>query len=118
MAKPPAALPLAMEQPGSAYMILFQMRFAADNVAQQCPAFRILPGMVVTLRTVNGSVVNANACQIADSPEGAIHSWGGTAIPPGADVTLPWPVENTGQIWAAGEVGDGLLITIQKQQIG
>jgi hypothetical protein len=116
MAKP-IALPLASEQPGPSMNIRFQLVFTDDNGFIQCPGFQVAPGQVVTLRTVNGATLNASTIFVADYPEQLFTS-SAFAIPPGADVTVPWPIDNTAQIFAKGDTTDGLLVSIQQASIG
>lgn len=118
MAKPVLQLPLAQDQPSEPMNIRFQLYFANQGQPYQCPGFRVVPGTVVTLRTANGSVINANPCYIAEDPEALLQTNAAFVAPPGADVTVPWPITNTCQIWATGSAGDGLLVTVQRAQVG
>lgn len=121
MAKP-LVLPLAQQQPGPSLNIRFQIIFAVPNVAVNVPGFRCAPGTSIELRTTNGITLNTAPVFIAETPEGlglGTGARGGIALPPGADVTLPWPVDNTAEIWCMGGAeGDGLLISIQQASIG
>jgi hypothetical protein len=117
MANKPITLPLAQEQPGPSLNLRFQLVFASTGAPVRCPAFTVAPGMVVTLRTINGAQLNTAVCFVADYPE-ALGTVASVAIPPGADVTLGWPIDNTGDIWAQGTEGDGLLVSIQQSAIG
>jgi len=84
-----APLPLAQLQPGPAISLSFQLIFKVTGQAHQFPAYRIPPGMSVTLYTVNGSAVNANPSSIALYPE-ALKTSSGRICPAGADVSVPW----------------------------
>lgn len=118
MPKPVLSLPLAQDQPSEPMNIYFQLYFAATSIPYQCPAFRVMPGMVVTLRTANGAGINANPTYIAENPDALFQTNAAFVAPPGADVTVPWPITNTAQIWAGGTQGDGLLVSVQKAQVG
>ena len=73
--------------------------------------------MSVLLYTTNGISVNTNGCFIAQYPE-AIGNSSSRCCPPGADVTVPWALDNLNEIYAAGAVGDGLLAVLQLPQVG
>jgi len=113
----PITLPLAQEQPGSPFNIRFQLVFPTEGAIVRCPAFRVEPGVIITLKPVNGAIVNVGSCSIAEYPE-ALNTSSALSLPPAADVTLPWPIENTADIWATGFGNDGILVLIQKAQIG
>jgi len=108
---------LAQMQPRNSLNLSFQLIFAADNQPVNAPAFVVPPGASVTLRSINGSAINAQGCSISDHYEGVGRS-GALFLPPGADVSVPWPVDNTNQIWVSGKAGDGLLISVQASQVG
>jgi hypothetical protein len=98
--------------------IRFQMVFAVADRPYQCPAWIVPPGAVVTLRTVNGNILNTGSVFVAEYPEG-LRNGNVMALPPGADVEVSWPVDNTCQIWASGQgPGDGLLVTVIQAAIG
>lgn len=98
-------------------IVQFQIVFAATNKPQQVPVFQVAPGMSVTVQGINGQAVNANPCYIGEFPE-SLGTSSSRVVPAGGDVTVPWPVNNTGQIWAQGTAGDGLLVLIQQAQVG
>ena len=121
MAKNSQGLPLAELTPGSSVNLSFQLKFNGN--VQQFPAFRVPPGMSVLLYSVNGGAVNANGCGICEDPEG-LGAPGGPflssarVIPAGADVVVPWAIDNLCQIFARGTIGDGLLAVLQLNQVG
>lgn len=109
-------MPLAQQQPGPPINVRFQLVFKATNTPVQCPAFVVPPGASITLRTVNGATVNANECFVAER-YALLGTSSQMAFPAGADVSLPWPVQNTAEIFAQGTMGDGLLVMVQLSQI-
>ena len=108
---------LAELQPQGALNLRFQLVFAVTGQPVNGPGFIVPPGAQVNLRTVNGAAVNANACSIGDYPE-QLGTSTAMVLPPGADVTVPWPCNNLSQIWASGTAADGLLITLLVNSVG
>lgn len=117
MNKAPQPLPLAESQPGPAVTLTIQIKFTVTGAAVQFPAYRIPPGMSVTLYTVNGNAVNANPSSIALYPE-ALNTSSGRMCPAGADVSVPWAIDNLCELFASGTAGDGMLAVLQQAQIG
>ena len=111
------ALPLAELSPGPSLSLSFQIVFAVTGQAVQFPPYRIPPGMSVTLYTLNGSAVNAHSSSIGLYPE-ALNTSSARIIPAGADVSVPWNIDNLCELFAAGTEGDGLLAVLQLAQVG
>ena len=118
MAKP-LTLPLADQLPRGSMNLRFQMVFANYDAPMQAPGWRVPPGAIVTLRPVNGSRLNTGTIFVSETPEGTLNSTASLALIPGADVAVPWPIDNLAELWACSQAaGDGLLITVQQQSIG
>lgn len=116
-------LPLAMTEAGPSQSFSFQLLFNSDAyTVQQFPNFRIPPGMAVNLYPINGAKVNSFPCAIAEFPEALGNEGNFTSsarvIPPGADVQIPWALDNLNQLHVTGYLGDGLLAVLQLAQVG
>jgi hypothetical protein len=112
-----APLPLAETERGPSLSLSFQLVFKVTGKAMQFPAYRIPPGMSVTLYTVNGGAVNANPSFISLYPE-ALGTSSGRICPAGADVSVPWNIDNLCELFASGTEGDGMLAVLQLAQVG
>lgn len=115
-------LPLAQFQPHAPLNHFFQVVTGGAGggvTVYQGPSFRVPPGATVTLRPTNGGAVNVNESYVGHYPEQVKNRLCAT-LPAGADVSLPWPVENLNQIWmmAGGAAPDGILITVQESSVG
>jgi hypothetical protein len=109
--------PLIITTPGPAFRTSFQLIFKVTNAVVQCPPFKIQAGMSVVLSPVNGLVVNAAPCYIAERAS-LIGTSSAATLPAAGDVSLNWLTDNTSKIYAAGAAGDGLLVTINEPGFG
>lgn len=105
-------LPLAQNEPGPPTNLSFQLVFPASGVAQG-PSFVVPPGCSVTCEPVGPAGLNAAACYLAQYYDQLNTSYARIIVPGTGDVVVPWPVANLVQIYAFGEVGQGLLIKVQ-----
>lgn len=110
-------LPLAESQPRGSFNIRFQLQFLVSGAVIRCPGFVVAPGQVVTVKGVNGSVVNTHTAFIGESPE-ILRTTSAQVVLPNADVSVSYPVDNLIEIFAQGVAGDGLLITVQSPSVG
>lgn len=117
-------LPLAQLEPHGALNVTFQLNFSASTsryAPLRCPSFHVPPGATVTVRTVSPNTaqsgLNNNAIYVGQSPE-ELASGGGLVIPPGASVAIPWPVDNTHEIFVWGSVNDGCAVSVQGGKVG
>jgi len=118
MTNKPSPLPaLTALTPGPALQVRFKIRFGVTGRAYQCPSFQLAPGMTVTLFPHNDAGVNANACHIADRAS-LLGTNSARVLPAGPDVSLGYQCNNTGEIWASGTAGDGVLVQIGLNAVG
>jgi hypothetical protein len=88
-----------------------RMIFAATGVPQVSQPIFVPPGCNVYVRGSNGTPAgNTGPVRIGLSRE-AVSGTQGDVIFGTTDVSFP--VDNTGQIWAAGAAGDGLIIAVR-----
>lgn len=85
--------------------------FAADNVPTPVPHM-FVPGYTsVYIRAHNGTPTgNSEPVLVATYPEGLTAGRGDVITP---DTEITFPVDNTGQIWAQGKAGDGVIVSIR-----
>jgi hypothetical protein len=109
--------PLIVTTPGQSFQTTFQLVFKVTGQVYRFPSFRIQPGMVVILSPINGGSVNAHPCGVADRAS-LVGTSSGSILPAAADVSLPWLTDDTGKIFASGQSGDGILLTISEPGFG
>jgi len=111
-------LPPSIEStPGPSVNLQFQLKFAVTNLPIRCVAFQVAPGQTVLVYPINGSTVNANPCYVASQPE-LLGTSSSRLLAAASDVSMAVPCDNTGQIWAAGAAGDGLLVCVVLNSVG
>lgn len=111
--QPAPARPLLALTPGPAFQESFQLVFQVTNQAIQAPSFRVQAGMSVIIKPINGSIVNLAPCFLSDR-RSLIGTNAQVTLPAGSDVAIGWDCQNTGQIYAAGLAGDGILIVVSQ----
>lgn len=109
--------PLIVTTPGNAFRTSFQIVFAVTGKVYQVPPFRVQAGMSILISPINGSAVNAHPCSLADRIS-LVGTSSGSVLPAAADVSIPWLTDNTGKIFVAGFVGDGILVTVSEPGFG
>jgi hypothetical protein len=110
------ATPLAQLQPREAINLSAQTILAANNAPQQCPPFVVPAGATVTLRPWGRTGQNTGVINVGKYYEDA--QFGSFALIPAADVVLPWPVDNTGEIWIMGVANDGVVVSVTANSVG
>lgn len=123
----PPQLPLAQFQPHQAQTHVFNFEFPATvagvNAALQGPWCPVPPGATITLRPLTKGEPNPVPVTVGRSPE-HLSGAGCFYVPYGADVNVPFAVDNLNELWFAatgdsGATGNvGLSIMVQIPAVG
>jgi hypothetical protein len=99
--------------PRKAINYSMRMIFTASGVPQPSQALRVPANTTVYIRAHNGTPTgNAAPCRVAlSAAELSQGSTSGDVITP--DTEISYPVDNLCQIWAAGTLGDGIILSIR-----
>jgi hypothetical protein len=109
-----------VEQQGKQVVnVQFSVVFTALNVPQQLPNFVVPPGAAVYLRGCAGLGVNVGLAYVGRSRDALL---GIGAVPPVAsfagstviqsNTQVGYPCSNLNQLWACGQLNDGLQVSI------
>lgn len=86
--------------------------FAVTGTPQQCQPIFVPPNSIVAIRAHNGTDAgNQHVVRVSSRPE-TLTGTGGYPITPDSEVS--WPVDKVNQIWAVGNAGDGICVTVQR----
>jgi hypothetical protein len=84
--------------------------FAATNVPQQFPPFRVPPACSVRVRANNGQIAGNTKVVFVSEYRDVLQVGNGVPLNPLDDIALP--VDNTGKVWSMGQAGDGVTVQV------
>jgi len=92
----------------------FMLIFAADNVPQAIPPYKVPDGCTVRARAFNGSAAGNVAAVFVATDRTALLRGQGSPLAPLDDVSFP--VEKLFHAWGMGKTGDGVIFSVVSQQ--